>query len=179
MNKKRKVTYSEEDKELAYLSFSSYKLVQGQKTTKEVFDKFRYRKAFYELAKRYKDFNSSIPIEKYTEYIRENMVPVNRWTNLTTFRNFLMIYVKQEPCKIALERSIKYLSDNKTSIDKISDSRLIMYIEQGNVSPWLVLKEYPEFFEHINQNPGNLFCRNMLSYYFWKLKAQQEQLIDT
>ena len=53
-----------------------------------------------------------------------------------------------------------------------------MYLESGNVSPWLVLKYYPEFFDYVIKETQNTYVKNILSLYFWKLKEQREKVAN-
>jgi len=107
------------------------------------------------------------------KYIIDNNVPFKHWIDTNTFRNFLLIFTKQEEKEPAIIRSKEFLNKKGYDINTISENRLILYLECGNVSPWLVLTEYPDFFEEINKQKNNVFCRNILNYYFWKLKLNE------
>lgn len=172
MNKK-KVTYSEEDKKLGYQAYVFYQTYKGSKYSEESFQKFRFRKYFYELGRKYIDFSTSIPVEDYMKYLIDNNTALKSWADINTFRNFILIYTKEEDKVNAIERSKIFLAQKGYSIQTISDNRLILYLESGSVSPWLVLKEYPEFFEDINKKKDFVYCRNILNYFFWKQKLQE------
>lgn len=167
---KKKVIFNDEEKKLGYNAFQIYNTLKGRESTKEAFEKFRYRRYFLELAFKYNTFGTEINIKEYIKYIVDNNVPAKKWADINTFRNFLLIYTKQEPKEDAINRSIAFLNSKGCDINTISYNRLIVYLETGNVSPWLVLTDYPEFFEEINKEQGNVFCRNLLNYYFWKMK---------
>lgn len=167
---KKKTNYSDEDKSLGYKAYVFYQSYKGNKATEESFKTFRFRKYFYELGRKYIDFNTEIPVEAYIKYLVDNNTPIKNWADINTFRNFLLIYTKEENRETAVSRSKEYLSKKGYSIQTISDNRLILYLENGNVSPWLVLTEYPEFFEEINKKQEYVFCRNILNYFFWKKK---------
>lgn len=169
----KKATYSTEEIALGYKAFAHFRAKELRDTSEEAFQKFRYRKYFIELGKQYTNNGTTIPLEKLVDYVQSNNVPAKDWGNLTTFRNFLLIHIKEEDKDTALKRSTEFLASKGTNIAVISDSRLTLYLESGCVSPWLIIKEYPEFFEEIHKSQGNQFAKNLLSYYFWKLKTKE------
>ena len=170
MNKKKKL-FTEDDINEGYNLYSYYQSLKGIETTKEAFLKFRFRKYFIELCIKYKTYNTSIPINDYMKYIVDNNMAIKDWADINKFRNFILIYVKEEQKEPAISRSKQFLNEKGLTISTISYNRLVLYVESGSVSPWLIITEYPEFFEEINKEKGNVFCRNILNYYFWKSKV--------
>lgn len=173
-----KKSYTDEETNQAYKCYEVFCTVNGNKTSLEKFKKFRYRRIFYELIVSYDNFGTVIPIEDYIKYLVEEAIPFNKWGNLNTFRDFVLIYTKEEDCEKGIERSQKFLAEKNCNIETISDTRLIMYLESGNVSPWLVLKYYPEFFDYVIKETQNTYVKNILSLYFWKLKEQREKVTN-
>lgn len=169
----KKISYTEQEINEAFNCYNTYCITNGTSSTIEKFLKYRYRKNFFNISKKYKEFGTSIPIEEYIKYITNNEVPFKKWEDIKTFKNFVLVYTKEEDSSSAIKRSISFLEKNNLSIDTISENRLIMYLETGSVSPWLILKEFPEFFEYVMKETNNNYCKNILSYYFWKNKSKE------
>jgi len=117
-----------------------------QKKTYEQFCESPYYNAFVKFGRYIMHINPLYP-EKYIDYIMLSKVKLDHWANDALYETYLIDTLKREPVEAALKRSITTMMDwadeqNAQWSDYFrlaNRNRAVQHIQQGKISPWLVL----------------------------------------
>ena len=114
------------------------------KTLQEFIDS-KYYISFVKFG-RFIEREKPIMPEEYIKYVISNGIKLNRWTNDSVYRKYVLEIIKKEPVETALERTIKFFekwaNDNDTTynnfFDYASANEIAHYISIGKISPWVL-----------------------------------------
>ena len=148
VNKKR---FMEKDSMASRMGFRVfqrfYKLTTISKTDK-TFEDFILSKYYMSFVKfgRYLIENPPPSIELYIDFVINNSIKMKDWTSPTVYDAFIIDWTRKESADIAIERSIKSMSEwcqenNKDIADFftcVSPNLASMLIRNGRISPWVI-----------------------------------------
>lgn len=124
-----------------------YKMTTNSKKDKTI-EEFIGSKFYVSFVKfgRFIERERPIMPEEYIKYVISNGIKMNRWTSESTYKKYMIEYMKKEPVDHALERTILFFKDwaddNGTSYNefftKASPNEIAFFISQGKISPWVL-----------------------------------------
>ena len=85
--------------------------------------------------------------EKYIDYVLQSKVKLDHWARDDLYEMYLIEAIKSEPVEAALQRSIATMMDWATEQNAqwsdyfrlVNKNRAVQHIQQGKISPWLLL----------------------------------------
>lgn len=107
------------------------------------------KSAYYLVFVRFANYCVSIKavnITRYTNWLINNKVKIDSWSSDTVYNRFLIEYLKDEDPFDAIARSIENTIElakeagieTKDSLRYINRNRLVNYIINGKISPWML-----------------------------------------
>ena len=147
--KRRFLQRSEKRVQLGLYAFNQfYKLSAGAKKDKthDEFDKSPYYNAFVKFGSFVNNVRPLYP-EKYVDYVVTSGVKLDHWCREEMYEKYALELIKKEGVQTALERSIMTMmdwADENNSVwnhyfNYVSLNRAIYHIQDGKISPWLIL----------------------------------------
>ena len=114
--------------------------------TYDDFCKSAYYNAFVKFGRFMMHINPLYP-EKYIDYVILSKIKLDHWSRDDLYEAYLVDTLKAEPVEAALQRSITTMMDwaeeqNAQWADYfrlVNTNRAVAHIQQGKISPWLVL----------------------------------------
>ena len=114
--------------------------------TYEDFCKSSYYNAFVKFGRHMMYINPLYP-EKFIDYVILSKAKLDHWARDDLYEGYLVDTLKIEPVEAALQRSIATMMDwageqNAQWSDYfrlVNTNRAVQHIQQGKISPWLVL----------------------------------------
>ena len=147
--KRRHLQKNEKWVQNAFMVFQRfYEIHQNNSTPKtyEQFCKSAYYNAFVKFGRFMMHIHPLYP-EKYIDYVILSKVKLDHWSRDDLYETYLIDTLKREPVEAALKRSITTMMDwadeqNAQWSDYFrlaNRNRAVQHIQQGKISPWLVL----------------------------------------
>ena len=125
-----------------------YQIHQHNSKTKtyDDFVKSSYYNAFVKFGRFIMHINPLYP-EKYIDYVLQSKVKLDHWARDDLYEMYLIDTLKTEPVEAALQRSIATMMDWATEQNAqwsdyfrlVNTNRAVQHIQQGKISPWLLL----------------------------------------
>jgi hypothetical protein len=117
-----------------------------KKKTYEQFCKSSYYNAFVKFGRHLMHVSPLYP-EKFIEYVLRSNVKLDHWARDDLYETYLIDTLKSEPIEAALQRSIKTMMEwaDEQNVQwsdyfrLVNTPRAVAHIQQGKMSPWLVL----------------------------------------
>jgi hypothetical protein len=118
----------------------------GKPKTYDQFCDSSYYNAFVKFGRFIMHINPLYP-EKYIEYVIRSQIKLDHWARDDLYETYLIDTLKSEPLESALQRSIKTMMEWATEQNVqwsdyfrlVNTTRAVAHIQQGSVSPWLIL----------------------------------------
>jgi hypothetical protein len=118
----------------------------GKPKTYEQFCDSSYYNAFVKFGRFIMHINPLYP-EKYIEYVIRSQIKLDHWARDDLYETYLIDTLKSEPLESALQRSIKTMMEWAEEqhvqwsdyFRLVNTSRAVAHIQQGSISPWLIL----------------------------------------
>jgi hypothetical protein len=147
--KRRHLQKSEKWVQSGFLVFQRfYEIHQHNNKTKtyDDFCKSSYYNAFVKFGRFMMHINPLYP-EKYIDYVILSKIKLDHWARDDLYETYLIDTLKVEPVESALQRSIATMMDWAEEqhaqwsdyFRLVNTNRAVQHIQQGKVSPWLVL----------------------------------------
>jgi len=124
-----------------------YEIAHGTAKLKDYGDfvDSQFYNAFVKFGKHIIDIRAVNP-EKFIDFVIINNIKIDRWCYEATYLEYLENYINKENPSKALERSIKTMIKWSEETDedigeffkKVSSPRLVGYIKNGRISPWIL-----------------------------------------
>ncbi len=119
---------------------------QYKRKTYDDFCKSSYYNAFVKFGRFMMHINPLYP-EKYIDYVILSKIKLDHWARDDLYETYLIETLKIEPVESALQRSIATMMDwaeeqNAQWSDYfrlVNTNRAVQHIQQGKISPWLLL----------------------------------------
>ena len=125
-----------------------YKIHQhnSKPKTYDDFVKSAYYNAFVKFGRYMMHINPLYP-DKYIDYVLQSKVKLDHWARDDLYEIYLVEILKTEPVESALQRSIATMMDWATEQNAqwsdyfrlVNTNRAVAHIQQGKISPWLML----------------------------------------
>ena len=105
-----------------------------------------YYNAFVKFGRFMMHINPLYP-EKYIDYVILSKIKLDHWARDDLYETYLIDTLKAEPVESALQRSITTMMDWATEqhaqwadyFRLVNTNRAVQHIQQGKISPWLLL----------------------------------------
>ena len=147
--KRRHLQKNEKWVQNGFMVFQRFYQVHQNNSKPKTYDQFcdsSYYNAFVKFGRFIMHINPLYP-EKYIEYVIRSQIKLDHWARDDLYETYLIDTLKSEPLESALQRSIKTMLEWATEQNvKWSDyfrlvntTRAVAHIQQGSVSPWLIL----------------------------------------
>lgn len=147
--KRRHLQKNEKWVQNAFMVFQRFYQIHqhGQKEkTYDDFCKSAYYNAFVKFGRFMMHINPLYP-EKYIDYVILSKIKLDHWARDDLYEAYLIETLKAEPVESALQRSIATMMDwsaeqNAQWADYfrlVNTNRAVQHIQQGKISPWLLL----------------------------------------
>tara|TARA_A100001011_G_scaffold390890_1_gene475213 strand:- start:502 stop:1188 length:687 start_codon:yes stop_codon:yes gene_type:complete len=147
--KRRYLQKNEKWVQNAFMVFQRFYEIHQKNHKKKTYEQFcesPYYNAFVKFGRYIMHINPLYP-EKYIDYVMLSKVKLDHWANDALYETYLIDTLKREPVEAALKRSITTMMDwadeqNAQWSDYFrlaNRNRAVQHIQQGKISPWLVL----------------------------------------
>lgn len=111
---------------------------------------------------------------EYAKYLIENKIKEKSWCFDNTYIDFLKNYIRKENPRDAIERSIKFLVENGdfgSLMNKTSIGKIITYLENGRISPWLFVATDHKIKNRMNKEQFDYYKKVIGNS--WDIKAKR------
>jgi hypothetical protein len=125
-----------------------YKIHQhnAKDRTYDDFVKSPYYNAFVKFGRYIMHINPLYP-DKYIDFVLKSKIKLDHWARDDLYEEYLIETLKTEPVESALQRSIATMMDWATEqhaqwsdyFRLVNTNRAVQHIQQGAISPWLLL----------------------------------------
>ena len=115
----------------AFMVFQRFYQIHQHNSKSKTYDDFvksSYYNAFVKFGRFIMHINPLYP-EKYIEFVLRSKIKLDHWARDDLYETYLIEALKSEPVEAALQRSIATMMDWAT----------VQHIQQGKISPWLLL----------------------------------------
>ena len=147
--KRRHLQKNEKWVQNAFIVFQRFYQIHQHNTKEKTYDEFcksSYYNAFVKFGRFMMHINPLYP-EKYFDYVILSKIKLDHWARDDLYETYLIDTLKAEPVESALQRSIATMMDwaqeqNAQWSDYfrlVNTNRAVQHIQQGKVSPWLLL----------------------------------------
>ena len=150
----------------------------GKEKTYDDFCKSPYYNAFVKFGRFMMHINPLYP-DKYIDYVILSKIKLDHWARDDMYETYLVETLKMEPVESALQRSIATMMDwsveqNAQWADYfrlVNTNRAVQHIQQGKISPWLLLgcKAGKNLLKSLNDEQLQMTAR-FISPEFWTAK---------
>jgi len=114
--------------------------------TYDDFVKSQYYNAFVKFGRFIMHINPLYP-DKYIDFVLKSKIKLDHWARDDLYETYLIEAIKTEPVEAALQRSITTMMDwaNEQNAQwsdyfrLVNTNRAVQHIQQGKISPWLLL----------------------------------------
>lgn len=157
-----------------------YEIQHGTAQLKDYgdFANSKFYNAFVRFGRYIIDINAIEP-EHFIDFVITNQIKIDQWVYEATYIAYLEEYINNEKAEKALERSVKTIlkwSDESNEeienfFNKVSGNRLVSYIKDGRISPWILYNcdQGKKALEKMNDEQlGMLY--NIIDPRLWNLK---------
>jgi len=125
-----------------------YQIHQHNSKTKtyDEFVKSAYYNAFVKFGRFIMHIDPLYP-DKYIDFVLRSKIKLDHWARDDLYETYLIEALKTEPVEAALQRSITTMMDWATEQNAqwsdyfrlVNTNRAVQHIQQGKISPWLLL----------------------------------------
>jgi hypothetical protein len=147
--KRRHLQKNEKWVQNGFMVFQRFYQVHQNNGKPKTYDQFcdsSYYNAFVKFGRFIMHINPLYP-EKYIEYVIRSQIKLDHWARDDLYETYLIDTLKSEPLESALQRSIKTMMEWATEQNVqwsdyfrlVNTTRAVAHIQQGSVSPWLIL----------------------------------------
>ena len=147
--KRRHLQKNEKWVQNAFMVFQRFYQIHQHGQKEKTYDDFcrsAYYNAFVKFGRFMMHINPLYP-EKYIDYVILSKIKLDRWARDDLYEAYLIETLKAEPVESALQRSIATMMDwsaeqNAQWADYfrlVNTNRAVQHIQQGKISPWLLL----------------------------------------
>lgn len=147
--KRRHLQKNEKWVQNGFMVFQRFYQVHQNNSKPKTYDQFcdsSYYNAFVKFGRFIMHINPLYP-EKYIEYVIRSQIKLDHWARDDLYETYLIDTLKSEPLESALQRSIKTMMEWATEQNVqwsdyfrlVNTTRAVAHIQQGSVSPWLIL----------------------------------------
>ena len=147
--KRRHLQKNEKWVQNAFIVFQRFYQIHqpgGKEKTYDDFCKSPYYNAFVKFGRYMMHIQPLYP-EKYIDYVILSRIKLDHWARDTMYETYLVDTLKAEPVESALQRSIATMMDWATEQNAqwsdyfrlVNTNRAVAHIQQGKISPWLLL----------------------------------------
>ena len=179
--KRRYLQKNEKWVQNAFMVFQRFYEIHQKNHKKKTYEQFcesPYYNAFVKFGRYIMHINPLYP-EKYIDYVMLSKVKLDHWANDALYETYLIDTLKREPVEAALKRSITTMMDwadeqNAQWSDYFrlaNRNRAVQHIQQGKISPWLLLgcKAGKNLLKSLNDEQLQMTAR-FISPEFWTAK---------
>ena len=147
--KRRHLQKNEKWVQNAFMVFQRFYQIHQHGQKEKTYDDFcrsAYYNAFVKFGRFMMHINPLYP-EKYIDYVILSKIKLDHWARDDLYEAYLIETLKAEPVESALQRSIATMMDwaeeqNAQWADYfrlVNTNRAVQHIQQGRISPWLLL----------------------------------------
>ena len=147
--KRRHLQKNEKWVQNAFMVFQRFYQIHQHGQKEKTYDDFcrsAYYNAFVKFGRFMMHINPLYP-EKYIDYVILSKIKLDHWARDDLYEAYLIETLKAEPVESALQRSIATMMDwsaeqNAQWADYfrlVNTNRAVQHIQQGKISPWLLL----------------------------------------
>ena len=147
--KRRHLQKNEKWVQNAFMVYQRFYAIHQHNNKVKTYDDFcrsSYYNAFIRFGRFIMHINPLYP-EKYIDYVLLSKVKLDLWARDDLYEAYLIDTLKSEPVEAALQRSIATMMDwaEEQNVQwpdyfrLINTNRAVLHIQQGKLSPWLVL----------------------------------------
>ena len=133
----------------AFMVFQRFYQIHQKNSKTKTYDDFvgsPYYNAFVKFGRFIMHINPLYP-DKYIDFVLKSKVKLDHWARDDLYEAYLIETLKAEPVESALQRSIATMMDwaeeqNAQWADYfrlVNTNRAVQHIQQGRISPWLLL----------------------------------------
>ena len=133
----------------AFMVFQRFYKIHQHNSKEKTYDDFvksPYYNAFVKFGRYIMHINPLYP-EKYIDFVLKSKIKLDHWARDDLYETYLIEALKTEPVEAALQRSIATMMDwaeeqNAQWADYfrlVNKNRAVQHIQQGKISPWLLL----------------------------------------
>ena len=133
----------------AFMVFQRFYQIHQHNSRPKTYDDFvksAYYNAFVKFGRFIMHINPLYP-DKYIDYVLRSKIKLDHWARDDLYEVYLIEALKTEPVEAALQRSITTMMDWATEQNAqwsdyfrlVNKNRAVQHIQQGNISPWLLL----------------------------------------
>ena len=147
--KRRHLQKNEKWVQNAFIVFRRFYQIHQKNTKEKTYDDFcnsAYYNAFVKFGRHMMHINPLYP-EKYIDYVILSKIKLDHWARDDLYEEYLIETLKVEPIESALQRSIATMMDWAEEqhaqwadyFRLVNTNRAVAHIQQGKISPWLLL----------------------------------------
>ena len=147
--KRRHMQKNEKWVQNAFIVFQRFYQIHQKNTKEKTYEEFcksAYYNAFVKFGRFMMHINPIYP-EKYIDFVILSKIKLDHWARDDLYEAYLIDTLKAEPVESALQRSITTMMDwaqeqNAQWSDYfrlVNTTRAVQHIQQGKISPWLLL----------------------------------------
>jgi len=147
--KRRHLQKNEKWVQNAFIVFRRFYQIHQKNTKEKTYDDFcnsAYYNAFVKFGRHMMHINPLYP-EKYIDYVILSKIKLDHWARDDLYEDYLIETLKVEPIESALQRSIATMMDWAEEqhaqwadyFRLVNTNRAVAHIQQGKISPWLLL----------------------------------------
>ena len=147
--KRRHMQKNEKWVQNAFIVFQRFYQIHQKNTKEKTYEEFcksAYYNAFVKFGRFMMHINPIYP-EKYIDFVILSKIKLDHWARDDLYEAYLIDTLKAEPVEAALQRSITTMMDwaqeqNAQWSDYfrlVNTTRAVQHIQQGKISPWLLL----------------------------------------
>ena len=147
--KRRHLQKNEKWVQNAFLVFQRFYQIHQHNTKEKTYDDFcksAYYNAFVKFGRFMMHIHPLYP-EKYIDYVILSKIKLDHWARDDLYETYLIDTLKAEPVESALQRSIATMMDWAQEqhaqwsdyFRLVNTNRAVQHIQQGKISPWLLL----------------------------------------
>ena len=133
----------------AFMVFQRFYQIHQKNTKPKTYDEFvksAYYNAFVKFGRYIMHINPLYP-ERYIDYVLHSKIKLDHWARDDLYEAYLIDAIKREPVEAALQRTITTMMDWATEQNVqwsdyfrlVNTNRAVQHIQQGKISPWLLL----------------------------------------
>ena len=181
--KRRHLQKNEKWVQNAFMVFQRFYQIHQHGQKEKTYDDFcrsAYYNAFVKFGRFMMHINPLYP-EKYIDYVILSKIKLDHWARDDLYEAYLIETLKAEPVESALQRSIATMMDwsaeqNAQWADYfrlVNTNRAVQHIQQGKISPWLLLgcKAGKNLLQSLNDEQLQMVAR-FIAPEFWTQKIK-------
>ena len=181
--KRRHLQKNEKWVQNAFIVFQRFYQIHQRSTKEKTYDDFcksSYYNAFVKFGRFMIHINPLYP-EKYIDYVILSKIKLDHWARDDLYETYLIDTLKVEPVESALQRSIATMMDWAEEqhaqwadyFRLVNTNRAVQHIQQGKISPWLLLgcKAGKKLLKSFNDEQLQMIAK-YISLQFWTQKIK-------